>query len=241
MNWSSKPVKLSVSIMAHPARDGYVMRLLRRMGEIPVSWDPHPVSTDTEQRWANGRRAWEMHDPTADWHLVLQDDVLVANNLIPALANALRFVPPETTMSPYFGERPLPQRDRKDVMRLVHKHYASWITRKRMIWGVAMCVPVATIPDMVAWCTQKKGQPYDYRVGSYYKNVLRWPCWYLYPSLVDHRHRGTSLLGHGPDRKAELFHGGDAWEVDVEGPVIDMEAGNRVRTLEQVWRPLIAA
>src|SRR5690606_20533277 len=61
-------VTLSVSIMAHPARAGFVSELAARLDDAPVAWDTDGV------RWHTGRRAWELHDPTADWHLVVQDD-----------------------------------------------------------------------------------------------------------------------------------------------------------------------
>lgn len=220
--------------MAHPARRDYVDKLVDRLDCDPtISWDDSPVSHDPQQRWANGRRAWEMAGES-DWHLVLQDDALAAHNLVAGLREALRHVPPRMVVSPFLGYRPGPQRNYGPTMRLVKRHYASWVQMKRMIWGVAMMAPTETIPQMLAWCEFKKGWNYDFRIGSFYRNVLRYKCWYTYPSLVEHR-RSVSLLGHGDGRRAQLSHLGDAFGVDFEGPVVDADGVRRLLTREEVW------
>jgi hypothetical protein len=113
-------------------------------------------------------------------------------------------------------------------------HNVSWVTAERMTWGVAMAAPTDTIEDMVEWCDLKRTHTYDRRVGTYYLRVLQWRCLYTWPSLVDHR-RGKSLLNHSSHRYAQHAHLEDAFDVNLEGPVVDLEAKRPVRSMQEVW------
>jgi hypothetical protein len=228
--------RLSVSIMAHPMREALVRKLVDRLGrDIDVSWDHSgPPSRDPERRWATGRTAWLTHDPTADWHLVLQDDALVSENLIPALESALDNVPPRVVVSPYLGFRPMPQRRQGEIVRIAEKYNASWIAQPALIWGVGIIAPTESVEDMIAWCNYKVGYNYDHRIAQYYEKVAWYRAWYMWPSVVDHRHRTPSLIGHGPDRYAQRMHGGSALDLDFGGPVVSLQAPS-VQTIQEVW------
>jgi len=84
-------MRLSVAIMAHPTRRDGALRVREALGgEIPIVYDTNPVpSAAPEQRWATGRRAWEAYDPDADWHLVIQDDAIVCQDMLAGLERAL--------------------------------------------------------------------------------------------------------------------------------------------------------
>src|SRR5690554_28716 len=90
-------MKLSVSIMAHRQRQAEAEELQGWLGgDTRIAWDPQPkTSPDPRQRWVTGRLAWEMHDPTADWHMVIQDDAIPAQDLVAGLENALKILGPE--------------------------------------------------------------------------------------------------------------------------------------------------
>jgi hypothetical protein len=90
----------------------------------------------------------------------------------------------------------------------------------RLTWGPAFVVPTDVIPSMLEWCDTRTYPEYDKRVGRYVVDILHWPCWYPWPSPVEHR--GTeSLCGHG-HCYAYQFLGADvsALEVDWSGPVV---------------------
>src|SRR5690606_34555266 len=98
-------MKLSVAIMAHPIRKESAERIQERLGgDVPIVYDQNPKpSADKAQRWATGRRAWEAADSSADFHMVIQDDVLVAENVLPALEVALDELGPDGVVSAYTG------------------------------------------------------------------------------------------------------------------------------------------
>src|SRR5690625_4165865 len=79
--------RLSASIMAHPVRQAAAEELQASLDRpTPIIYDTNPVpSDDRAQRWATGRAAWEAHDPTADAHIVLQDDALVSEDFLAGL------------------------------------------------------------------------------------------------------------------------------------------------------------
>lgn len=212
-------MRLSAAIMAHPVRRAEaesVRAELDRPVEIVYDTVQEP-SKDPKQRWATGRRAWEAHDPSADWHMVIQDDAIVAPDLLAGLEAALAVLGPEGLVSAYTGTgRPDQAHVRRALTHADAKGH-SWISTRSLCWGVAIIAPVATIPGMLTWCSvpQRSRLNYDLRIGRYYRDVLKWRTWYTVPSLVDHRD-GESLVGHGGGgaRVAHRMHGGSALAID---------------------------
>ena len=217
-------MKLSAAVMAHPVREPQVLELLGALDrEVPVSWDTAgPPSSDPRQRWRNGRRAWEMHDPDADWHMVIQDDALVVPDLLAGLEAALEHVPPEAIVCPYVGTK-RPHKARVNAaVKIATEQGARWLSMRSLNWGVAIVAPVESIDRMLEWCDTQTLMSYDKRIGVYYRDVLGWRTWYPFPSLVDHR-EGPSICGHSHSgRVAHRMHTGSALEVDWSGPVLDM-------------------
>lgn len=211
-------MRLSATIMAHPIRRESAERVAASLDrDVPIVYDTvEEPSKDPRQRWANGRRAWEAHDPGADYHMVIQDDALACEDLLAGLEAALDVVGPEGLVSAYTGTgRPDQYHVRKALRHAVEKGHA-WMPTKSLCWGVAIIAPTATIPDMLKWCSHssKAKLNYDMRIGRYYRDVLGWRTWYTVPSLVDHA-EGPSLVGHdGTRRVAHLFHDGSALDVD---------------------------
>lgn len=210
-------MKLSASIMAHPVRKEYAEELQRTLDRpIEIIYDTNPApSRNPMQRWATGRRAWEAHDPEADWHMVIQDDALACKDLIAGLEKALKVLGPEGLVSAYTGTgRPDQLHVRRALMHANAKGH-SWISTRSLCWGVAIIVPVHTIHDMLAWCSEpgRMHMTYDMRIGRYYRDVLKWRSWYTVPSLVDHRDI-PSLVGHGDGRVAHNMHNGSALDID---------------------------
>lgn len=212
---------LSAAVMAHPSRGSMVDELLDQLDrEIPVSWDVEgPPSPDKAKRWRVGTAAWRMNGD-ADWHMVIQDDVLVCSDLIAGLEKALDHVPDHVgIVQPYVGKnRPLGQHFIA-LATQAERAGASWIQHRSMCWGVAIIVRTETIEPMIRWASERKTLTYDSRLGRYYRDVLGQPTWYTWPSLVDHRN-GPSLVGHGPGRTAHKPHRGSALDLSWDGPVI---------------------
>lgn len=198
--------------MAHRKRARMVGELVDRLGVDAdrVVWDRN------NDRWDTGTRAWRHHDPDADWHLVLQDDAVVCRDLVRGLGKALDRVPASATVSLYLGNKGVG----RTAAALVPDG-VSWVRMPRLVWGVAMCVPVYTITDMLRWCRSVTGiENYDTRVGLYYRNAVSWPSWHTWPSLVDHAD-SPSLIGHRDGRNASRFIGAEtsALQFDADGEV----------------------
>lgn len=216
-------MRLSCSIMAHYLRKNFVTELQNSLHrEVPVAWDKHmKASKDPEQRWATGRDAWLLGvEADADWHLVLQDDALVVPDLLEGLEKGLEYVKEDAVVQPHIGARkPCPGR----VSRLIAKgdrNMASWLVTDFMMWGVGICVPTHSIVPMLEWCDKQRGRAYDRRIGNYYKNKAKWPTWYTWPSLIEHR-TCQSLCGHGPNnRNAHRMFKGSALDFDFDGYVV---------------------
>lgn len=219
-------MKLSVSVMAHPAREEWVGELLEALGRevpVPVSWDTAgPPSSNLEKQWANASRAWGMHDPDADWHMMVQDDAIVVPDLLAGLEKALDHVPPNVVVQPYIGTKQPYAGLVSRKVAAADEMDASWISMPSLMWGVAVIVPVSEISGMLAWCSHPERRTWadDKRVGRYFRDVLGWGCYCPWPSLVDHR-QGPSISGHdNGGRRARRMWDRSALERDWTGPVV---------------------
>lgn len=205
-------MKLSVAIMAHRDRADLVADLLQRLelDESHVVWDQGRDDwRQSVREWDTGRRSWQHHDPAADWHLVIQDDAIVCRDLIPGLSEALTQLRQESVVSLYSdGKRHWMQmQQRADHLR------QRWIRHRTLVWGVAMAAPVRTISDLLDYCERTPSPNYDARIAAYYCRHLKWPAFYAWPSLADHR-QVPSLLGHADGRHATKFVGEEASAIE---------------------------
>lgn len=219
-------MKLSVSVMAHPARREHVEELLTLLDcDAPVAWATNPrPSRVPMDRWRTGRAAWEMHDASADYHMVVQDDALPAAHLHESLETALDNLPPERrgegyVLSAYLGTKKPEQPPYAQAMHEAERTGAPWIRMKALSWGPAIIAPVATIPEMLAWGDRQTMVAYDKKIGIYYRDFARVDCLYPFPSLVDHQDT-PSLLGHMDGRRAHKFLA-DARDMQWNSRVVD--------------------
>lgn len=205
---------MSVAVMAHPKREHLVAELVDQLGvdDDQVVWDRR------NDRWDTGRRAWEAHDPTADYHFVIQDDAVACQDLIAGLEVALDHVPDEAIVSPYTGTRRPMSGIVENAVAAAREAAASWIVMRALNWGVGIIAPTSTIDDMLIWGDRQSYPNYDRRVGRYFYLVKCWPVWSTWPTLIDHRTHAEapSLCGHGPGRVAHGFAGVDASALDVD-------------------------
>jgi hypothetical protein len=190
-------VAVSVSIMAHPLRAAYVDELQVELGGVPVSWDSVPTMTeyDRDRVWQVCRGAWMAHDPQADWHVVVQDDAVLAPRFTEGMSAALEHVPLGVIVSAYLGTmRPNQQRVRQ-VIGDAERAGAAWVTMSQLYHGVAIAIPTDRILPMIEWADEQHGQADDRRISNYFNRQLGWGCWYTWPCLADHR-EGPSMVGH---------------------------------------------
>jgi hypothetical protein len=206
--------------MAHPHRAGEVTDLCRLLDRpVAVNWDLEgPASGNADRVWRTARGGWRMADPTADFHLLLQDDALPCRDLLAGLEAALEHVPPDAVVSPYLGNGKHVPRRWSDAAQVAQQRGASWLRADRVQWGVALILPVSAIEPMIEWADRRGGVPDDMRVASWVERHRR-EVWYTWPSLVDHRAVPSLTKHRAADRRAHRWHDGSALGIDWSGPV----------------------
>lgn len=235
-------VSLSVAVMAHPSRRRFVKELQRDgLAGVPVVWDKH------NDRWDTGRRSMLRYDAGCEWHLVVQDDAVLAPDFIPGIEAALAAVPSGHPVAFYTGRvRPSAQFVERLVVTATHLG-RSWLEFNGPWWGVAVAVPTAAIPDMIDWGDQNTQiANYDKRMARYFA-LQGVSCWYSLPSLVDHRVEGNPSLvpgrGNTPSRTAFRFIGDQSpLDVDWNTPAcsaVDRAPGVRGKSFRRNWRNVL--
>lgn len=221
---------LSASIMAHPDRADLVSDLQDRLGrDIPIAWDTEgPASGNSDRVWRTARAGWRLADPDADWHVLIQDDAVPCPDFLEGLERALEFVPPDATVCPYLGQGGAAPRKWLTLGTLADQRRASFVVSQSLMWGVAICLPVALIPDMIARADTMHRVPDDMRVAGWTKRRAG-EVWYTWPSLVDHRPVPSITKHRAADRRAVRHHQGSALELSWTGPVVRDPAYTRTR------------
>jgi hypothetical protein len=223
-------VKLSASIMAHPDRADLVSDLQDRLGrDTMVAWDIEgPPSGDSDRVWRTARAAWQLADPDADWHVLIQDDALVCPDFLEGLERALEHVPPDATVCPYLGQGGAAPLKWLRLGAEADRRGASFVVSGSLMWGVAICLPVPLINDMIVRADTMHRVPDDMRVAGWTKR-RGGEVWYTWPSLVDHRPVPSITKHRAADRRAVRHHSGSALELSWRGPVVRDPAYTRKR------------
>jgi len=187
-------VKLSISVMMHPSRAAFLPYLSERLEGAPAFID------DGGGLWATARRAWASGlDAGAEYHLVVQDDALVCDDFR-AQAEAL-LDDPSVARSFYFGRR-----------RLYADRAPEWLEAGHvdlpiLHWGLAICLPTAFLPSMLAFADAWEAPQDDAKINRFLKSRgirTRYPL----PSLIDHRCEVSLVTGDAePGRRAVYFKG----------------------------------
>lgn len=202
-------MKVTFSIVAHPSRSGMVETLVDEIGDCTVSWCAGDGSLSRHDRvWANARRAWlaGVREAGTGWHVVVQDDAILADGFRDGVRAALGWHGPgDGSVSFYIGSgRPLPGHWKK-LTTQAEQEGVSWIVDARLMWGVCVALPVDLIGRMVEHGDRQGGVPDDLRISRYLA-AIGMHTWYTFPPLTDHA-PVPSLLGHGPGRRALGFTG----------------------------------
>lgn len=206
--------------MAHPDRQSHVIELVNALGgQTPIAWDLEgPPSGNSDRVWRNARRGWLLHDPKADWHLLLQDDALPCPDLLPGLEQALEHVPADAVVSAYLGKGGAMGARWGPIVADAERSGSSWVISAKLLWGVGILLPVSRIPEMIEYADRRTGTPDDMRVCGWAEKH-RVDVWYTWPSLVDHRAVPSLTKHRAKDRRAHRQHEGSALELDWSGPI----------------------
>lgn len=208
-NNTEQNIKISCVIMSHKKRKRKAELLLAKLIVYPfidcqIIWDK---KNDT---WDTGERAIRSGITSkGEYHVVIQDDAIIADNFYEHLTDAIKYCPTKTLISLYTGTgRPLAKRIKTAVDRA---KYCSWLRGYMLYWGVGIVIPTEHIEAVLEYANGRDEQ-YDVRTGIFYlRNRL--PIFYTNPSLVDHDDDMKSIMDHGhgeEPRKAHHF---------VDGPI----------------------
>lgn len=217
-------MKLSVAIMAHPARKARAEALESELGALPFTAvqiiynELGEEVTPHEREWDTGRRCLEWGIGKADWHLIIQDDAILTPFFYENVASAIEALPQKSLLSFYTGQaRPWPRRVSHAVSKAADGDFLQF---HLLVWGVGFAIPTDHIPATLEFAEGRE-EPYDTRIGMmYHGNML--PVYYTMPSLVDHDDETGSLLGHGILPGARIAHRPARGLVEFTGKVIDM-------------------
>jgi len=180
--------------MAHPSREKYFGYLKEQLGDVPFSIDTKSIGV-----WPNCKRAWQMHDPSADYHVVIQDDAILCENFIEKAIEVLEKNKDRgTAFSFFYGTRQDWVEEGKKGMQ------DGFVIRKNLKWGVAVCLPVSKINYMIAHADTMTIKQDDTRIGRFLQ-FIDMRVYYPMPSLVEHRGDEESLVGDVKGRRAFKF------------------------------------
>ncbi|MGW6912244.1 NAD-dependent epimerase/dehydratase family protein [Kitasatospora sp. NPDC054939] len=216
MDASNEPaqVRLSGAVMSHPKRAEEAGRLAAAdpRGRVRVIMDPEPDGRPTALRVAP--LSWSCVAPDATHHLVLQDDVVLAEGFYEHAERAAAAAPGEA-IALYAGW----EARNGAVARLAALTGAPWAyTLQEHVPCQALMLPAEAARGYAAYQEEHGGGwPYDVVVQRYL-NAIGMPVRFCTPSTVQHDDL-PSLAGntyHG-FRQATLFTG-EAGRADTEGP-----------------------
>ncbi|MGI5402901.1 NAD-dependent epimerase/dehydratase family protein [Streptomyces sp. CA-135486] len=202
MDTLNRPVKLSGAVMTHPRRleEAQLLAAVDVQGRIKVVVDPEPEGRPTALRVAP--LSWECVDPDATHHLVLQDDVVLAEGFFDYAEQAAAAAGDEAVAF-YAGW----ETRNGAVARLAALTGAPWAyTLQEHVPCYALMLPAEVARGYTRFQQEDEpGWPYDVVVQRYL-NARGIPVRFCTPSLVQHMDM-PSLAGnayHGL-RQATLF------------------------------------
>ena len=173
-------MRMSVSVMAHPSRAQYFDYLKNRLGDVKWSID------DGIGLLANCRRAWLLYDPTADYHVVIQDDCIVCDNFqeraekVCEKANGL-------PVSFFFSQSKCYNKYKNEI------ETTGAVVKKGLYGGLAICLPTKLIPEMIKHYDADHVPFDDHRIGRFCMSK-KLNFYNPMPCLIDHRQGHKSLF-----------------------------------------------
>lgn len=195
-------MKLSISIMGHPSRESFFKHLTDNLGNVPFALDHNNAG-----EWENCKAAWRLHDPSAQWHVVIQDDAIICKDFMARALSVIKKAKQildveDYVCNFYFGAR---KSARKTAAKAMVRGY--WVNTQPK-WGVAICMQTKFIEDMIKFGDKLTDPAFgtrdDIRIAKFigHKNI---PVYFPMPSIINHR-AGQSLVGDpGTNRQAYKF------------------------------------
>jgi hypothetical protein len=198
-------------VMADGRRAAWAEELADHLG-LPITWDKVSDRHETGLRCLQA--GLDASQDVSHW-LVVQDDALVARDLLAGLTEAVK-VSGDRIVGLYAGHT---NQQIRRQMRAAQTTGVSWVPRSKAttLWGVGLVIPTVHLTELIAHYQKSREQNYDRRIERW-ADAAKVECWFTAPSLVDHRvgPENPSLVPNRTslDRRACWFHGGSALDID---------------------------
>jgi len=166
--------------MMHPKRAEYLPYLKSKLGDVPVSLD---TGFGLLQ---NCKNAWLLHDSTADYHVVIQDDCIVCDNFYNLAISYLEKAQ-GLPVSFFYSQSKFYNKFKKE------RAETGAIIKKALYGGLAICLPVKLIPEMLEFYDKQTIPFDDHRIGLFCMSK-KLNIYNPFPSLIDHRQGHMSLF-----------------------------------------------
>ncbi|QEZ45018.1 hypothetical protein D2917_00060 [Cupriavidus oxalaticus] len=181
VSWSRKNV--SKTIMAYKTRKHRIPYIRKMIGDAQVSLDEGQWGL-----WENSKRCWLSYDSGADFHMVIQDDAIVAERFYEKFEKYLTEKPSKKVFSLFFRLK----------SKKTHPEFNAAATGSvdnggfefpRLQFGVAIVVESGMVEPMVKFADGLSDVKYknidDLRFSAFF-NQVGVKTFYTLPSLVDH-------------------------------------------------------
>ena len=197
-------MKISAAIMAHESRINRIDYLLETLGDVPVFMDYGKIGEPGNLGpWGNAKRAWAAFDPKADFHMVVQDDVVFGKQFVQRLRGLLEKHGKEYAYCLFANGN---GRKKDDEFLTALKRPQGVIMHKELYSGLTVLLPTGIIKKMIPFADKAeydRGRGTwlddDARISEYLKHI-EMKVIYPIPSLVNHNKKLNSLIGYGHNR-----------------------------------------
>jgi GR25 family glycosyltransferase involved in LPS biosynthesis len=167
-------MKVSFSVMAHVDRQDHLHYYRKILGDIPVAMDNGDYGLIF-----NCLRAWRLYDLKADYHCVLQDDLLLTTNFLRKLQHHLSKGHPVYHL--YLGNR---SRFKPYVAKAL-KHNIDHVLLNNVHSAQAIVMRTELIQPMLEHYKTSNEPLDDMRINNFIrKNKLK--VYFPLPNLVEH-------------------------------------------------------
>lgn len=175
---------LSVALFTHPSRYEQAQVLIRQLGlNHPIKLI---VDVQSEGIWKTAKRAWLSYDKNVDYHMVIQDDILICEDFLALTPWILNHVPRGSTVS--FCDN-LPEMERLKERKI----NTSWLRVNKVTHAQCLIQPISQIKEWIDWCDYYVREEYYHDDGrlSIWLQKHNMYCWHTMPSLVEHDDKGS--------------------------------------------------
>lgn len=188
--------KLSVSIMTHPNRLDYAKYLKSITGG-------NICGINKTSLWDAAKDSWNNYDPNSEYHMVIQDDVIVHESVIDETHHLLDCLPSGSIIS-------------LSANRSSDKKF-KWRTSQRVDTARALIIPTNVIKSWLEW-DHENVRNYvtadDIRLTLFlikHKKMI----WYINPPIVKQRMDIESIYNKGKEYKdVEMLTEEEFWNQD---------------------------